>query len=143
MAAPYLGAPVTATTTVWDRVPGQARAVELLQRAAERPAHAYLLVGARGSGVEDAARCFAAAIVAPDGNERAVDLAIRGAHPDVVEIDPAANQIRMEDAQQIIDEAYRSPIEGARKVSVIFGKFFPPSNGVPLSIDIASLGSKR
>ena len=31
-----------------------------LQRAAERPSHAYLLVGPPGSGVEDAARCFAA-----------------------------------------------------------------------------------
>ena len=34
------------------------------RRAAERPVHAYLLVGPRGSGVEDAARCFAAALVA-------------------------------------------------------------------------------
>ena len=80
--------------------------------------HAYLLVGPRGSGVEDAARCFAAAVIAPDGDERAWDLALRGVHPDVVEIDPPANQIRVEDAQQIIDEAYRSPIEGERKVIV-------------------------
>ena len=40
--------------------------------------------------------------------------------PDVVEIDPPANQIRVEDAQTIIDEAYRSPIEGARKVIMVF-----------------------
>ena len=105
---------------VWSRVVGQDRAVALLQRAAERPAHAYLLVGSRGSGVEEAARCFAAAVVAPDGDERAVDLALRGAHPDIVEIDPATNQIRVEDAQQIIDEAYRSPIEGARKVIIVY-----------------------
>jgi DNA polymerase-3 subunit delta' len=108
------------TTALWARVPGQARAVELLQRAAARPAHAYLLVGARGSGVEEAARCFAAAIVGPVDDARAVDLVMRGAHPDVVEIDPPANQIRLEDAQQIIDEAYRSPIEGTRKVIVVF-----------------------
>ena len=105
---------------MWSRVIGQDRAVALLQRAAARPAHAYLLVGSRGSGVEDAARCFAAAVVAPDGDDRAVDLALRGAHPDVVEIDPATNQIRVEDAQQIIDEAYRSPIEGARKVIILY-----------------------
>jgi DNA polymerase-3 subunit delta' len=105
---------------VWSRVIGQDRAVALLQRAAARPAHAYLLVGSRGSGVEEAARCFAAAVVAPDGDERAIDLALRGAHPDIVEIDPATNQIRVEDAQQIIDEAYRSPIEGARKVIILY-----------------------
>ena len=35
-------------------VVGQERAVETLRRAAERPSHAYLLVGPRGSGVEDA-----------------------------------------------------------------------------------------
>ena len=44
----------------WARVPGQDRAVAQLQRAASRPVHAYLLVGPRGSGVEEAARCFAA-----------------------------------------------------------------------------------
>ena len=59
------------------------------------PVHAYLLVGPRGSGVEEAARCFAAAVVAPDGDERAWDLVLRGVHPDVVEIDPPANQIRI------------------------------------------------
>jgi DNA polymerase-3 subunit delta' len=106
--------------SVWERVVGQDRAVELLQRAVEHPTHAYLLVGARGSGVEEAARCFAAALVAPDGDARAIDLALRGAHADIVEIDPPANQIRLLDAQQIIDEAYRSPIEGARKVILVF-----------------------
>jgi DNA polymerase-3 subunit delta' len=106
---------------MWDRVVGQERAVGLLQQAAERPAHAYLLVGPRGSGVEDAARCFAAALVAPDGNERAWSLALRDEHPDVVIIDPNENQIRLEAAQQLIDEAHRSPIEGDRKVIVMLG----------------------
>lgn len=105
---------------MWDQVVGQDRAVALLQRAAERPVHAYLLVGPRGSGIEEAARCFAAAVVAPDGDERSWDLVLRGVHPDVVEIDPPATQIRVEDAQTIVDEAYRSPIEGARKVIMLF-----------------------
>ena len=59
-----------------------------LRRAAERPLHAYLLVGPRGSGVEDAARIFAAALVAGESDTRAVDLALRGMHPDVVEYEP-------------------------------------------------------
>src|SRR4029077_17157223 len=104
----------------WARVVGQDRAVAQLRRAAERPVHAYLLVGPRGSGIEEAARCFAAAVVAPDGNDRSWDLALRGVHPDVVEVDPPATQIRVEDAQLIVEEASRSPIEGERKVILLF-----------------------
>ena len=98
--------------TGWERIEGQDDAVARLQRAAARPTHAYLLVGPPGSGVEVAARCFAAQVIAPD-DERAFDLALRGVHPDVVEVDPAATQIRVEDAQTVLDEAYRSPVEGA------------------------------
>jgi DNA polymerase III subunit delta' len=103
----------------WDRVVGQDRAVALLQRAAERPLHSYLLVGPRGSGTDEAARCFAAAVLAPD-DDRTWDLALRGRHPDVIEIDPADNQIRVEHAQEIIDEAYSSPVEGQRKAIIVF-----------------------
>jgi DNA polymerase-3 subunit delta' len=107
--------------TTWDRLVGQERAVATLQRAAERPVHAYLLVGPRGSGVEDAARCFAAALVAPD-DARAADLAWRGMHPDVVEFEPEGTGFRVNEdvRQRIIPEASRSPIEGARKVVVLF-----------------------
>ncbi len=106
---------------MWERVAGQERAVALLQRAAERPVHSYLLVGPRGSGVEDAARSFGAALVAPTpDDERAWDLARRGRHPDVVEIDPPESMLRVETAQVIVDEAHRSPIEGDRKVIVVF-----------------------
>jgi DNA polymerase-3 subunit delta' len=103
----------------WERVVGQDRAVALLRRAAARPVHAYLLVGPRGSGTEEAARCFAAAVIGPD-DDRVWDLALRGRHPDVVEIDPADNQIRVEHAQEIIDEAYSSPVEGARKAIIVY-----------------------
>ena len=107
-------------TEHWARVPGQERAVTQLQRAATRPVHAYLLVGPRGSGVEEAARCFAAALITTDDDERSWDLVLRGVHPDVVEIDPPATQIRIEDAQAVVDEVSRSPIEGERKVVVLF-----------------------
>jgi DNA polymerase-3 subunit delta' len=107
-------------TEHWARIPGQDRAVAQLQRAATRPVHAYLLVGPRGSGVEEAARCFAAALITTDDDERSWDLVLRGVHPDVVEIDPPATQIRIEDAQAVVDEVSRSPIEGERKVVVVF-----------------------
>src|SRR5262245_5679709 len=115
-----VGAGMTqATADGWSRVVGQERAVEQLRRATERPLHAYLLVGPRGSGTDEAARAFAAAVVAPD-DERALDLITRGRHPDVVEIDPADNQIRVEHAQEVIDAAYSSPIEGDRKAIIVF-----------------------
>ncbi|MFM8303402.1 MAG: ATP-binding protein [Actinomycetota bacterium] len=109
------------TATAWDRVAGQPDAVARLQRAAERPVHAYLVVGARGSGVDEVTRCFAAALVAPD-DERAVDLALRGMHPDIVEFEPEGAGFRVnEDVRhRIIPEASRSPIEGERKVIVLY-----------------------
>jgi DNA polymerase-3 subunit delta' len=105
---------------MWERVVGQERAVSLLQRAAERPVHAYLIVGPRGSGLEDAARCFAAEVIAPDADERTRDLVIRGMHPDVVEFEPEGNQILVAQADAIIREAHRAPIEGERKVVAVF-----------------------
>jgi DNA polymerase-3 subunit delta' len=107
-------------TDHWARIPGQDRAVVQLRRAATRPVHAYLLVGPRGSGVEEAARCFAAALITTDTDERSWDLVLRGVHPDVVEIDPPATQIRIEDAQAVVEEVSRSPIEGERKVVMLF-----------------------
>ncbi|MGI8795796.1 MAG: ATP-binding protein [Acidimicrobiia bacterium] len=106
----------------WDHVTGQDRAVALLQHAAERPVHAYLLVGPRGAGVEEAARCFGAALVASGDDERAWDLARRGRHPDVVEFEPTATTYSVNDdvRDRMIPEAYRSPIEGERKVVVIY-----------------------
>lgn len=97
---------------------GQARAAALLEQAAARPVHSYLLTGPRGSGVEQAARELAAALVAPD-DERAHDLVTRGVHPDVVEFDPPETQIRVEAVRAIIDEAHKSPIEGERKVVLL------------------------
>jgi DNA polymerase-3 subunit delta' len=113
----------------WDRVVGQDAAVARLRAAAARPVHAYLLVGPRGSGVEEAARCFAAALVtgsegdAPDGasDERIWRLVLRGEHPDVVEVDPATTQIVKDDADRLVREAHASPIEGERKVVMLLG----------------------
>lgn len=88
---------------------------------AARPAHAYLLVGPRGSGVEELARDLAAALVAPD-DERALNLVHRGLHPDVVEFEPVARTYSVRDdvRPRILPEAHRSPIEGERKVLVLY-----------------------
>jgi DNA polymerase-3 subunit delta' len=103
-------------------VVGQDRAVETLRRASERPSHAYLLVGPRGSGVEDAAREFAALLIGVRGDERSVRLVQRGMHPDVVEFAPGGPSYRVkEDVRDtILPEAARAPIEGERRVLILF-----------------------
>ena len=77
-------------------VVGQERAVETLRRASERPSHAYLLVGPRGSGVEDAARDFAALLIGVGDDERGLRLVQRGVHPDVVEFAPGGASYRVQ-----------------------------------------------
>lgn len=123
----------------WAAVVGQERAVELLRRAAQRPVHAYLLVGGRGSGAEDAARAFAAALVDADD-----DRAQRRAHPDVVEFEPVANAYSVAEVREgIIPEVHRSPIEGARKVVVVLDaerlQGSPGSGGAPASALLKTL----
>ena len=97
---------------------GQERAVETLRRAGERPSHAYLLVGPRGSGVEAAARDFAALLIGVGDDERGLRLVQRGVHPDVVEFAPGGPSYRVkEDVRDtILPEAARAPIEADASV---------------------------
>lgn len=112
----------TTNAEPWIRLVGQERAVSLMERAAARPVHSYLLVGAKGADLLMAARCFAAALIAPELDGRTVGLVLKGAHPDVVEFEPestviSAAQVRTE----IVPEAWASPTEStsARKVLVV------------------------
>ncbi len=103
-------------------VVGQERALGALRQAAARPGHAYLLVGPRGSGIEDAAREFAAMLIGVADDERGRRLVMRSVHPDVVEFEPGAASYRVKDdvRERILPEAARAPIEGERKVLVLF-----------------------
>ncbi len=103
-------------------VVGQDRALGALRQAAARPGHAYLLVGPRGSGVEDAAREFAAMLIGVADDERGSRLVMRSVHPDVVEFEPGGASYRVKEdvRDRILPEAARAPIEGGRKVLVLF-----------------------
>lgn len=108
--------PQPALDAAWAAIPGQDGAAAFLARAAERPVHAYLLVG--GSGTGAVARAFAAAMVASDS--RSVDRVLRGRHPDVVEVEADGVTYRIEDVRQrVIAEATRAPVEGDRKVIIV------------------------
>lgn len=96
-----------------ERILGQDRALDAIRRAAARPVHAYLLVGPRGSGVEDGARALAAALVEAETDERVA----RGRHPDVVEFRPSATEYSVErDVRAaVLPELHAAPVEGPRK----------------------------
>ncbi|MDQ1511094.1 MAG: polymerase subunit delta [Actinomycetota bacterium] len=100
---------------------GQERAVENLRSASERPSHAYLLVGPRGSGVVDAARDFAALLIGVEHDERGRRLVRRALHPDVVEFEPKGSTYLVDEVRnRILPEAMRAPIEADRRVLILF-----------------------
>src|SRR3954447_20169632 len=106
---------------MWEGVIGQERAVAQLERAVARTGHAYLLAGPSGSGLDEAARELAARLVAdsiaPD--ERTVGLVRRGLHVDVCEFEPEGTFFLVDQADDVISEAVRAPVEGARKVLLL------------------------
>jgi DNA polymerase-3 subunit delta' len=80
------------------RVPGQPDAVAFLERAAERPHHAYLFSGPEGSGKQQAARAFTAALLCPRGGCgecRDCRLALEDRHPNLVLVEPEGRDIRV------------------------------------------------
>lgn len=107
----------------WDRVIGQREAVRRLQAAVEAPVHAYLFVGPSGTGKRRAAAVFAGELLAaadPEGGERHRRLAEKEEHADVHVLDPVGNSLRRdEEAEPLIVQASRSPVEGNRKVLVV------------------------
>jgi DNA polymerase-3 subunit delta' len=113
-------------TEVLRRVPGQEDAVAFLERAAERPHHAYLFAGPEGSGKQLAARAFAAALLCPNGGCgrcRDCRLALEDRHPNLVLLEPEGRDIRVGDgpdddgtARWLVARAYLTPPEPGRKV---------------------------
>jgi DNA polymerase-3 subunit delta' len=116
-------APASPTLDVWSDVVGQDRVVAQLRASVDAPVHAYLFVGPPGSGKRQVAVAFAAALLSAglDGDDaaRAVELARAERHPDLIVVEREGAFIRVEQADAIIQEASRSPIESERKVLVL------------------------
>ena len=87
-------------TSVWDDVVGQPTAVAALRAAVAAPVHAYLFTGPSGSTKHEAARAFAALLLAgvDDPTRRDARLALRGEHPDVHEVERVGPAISAEQA---------------------------------------------
>lgn len=110
-------------TDGFDTIIGQPGAVEVLRGAAQQPTHAYLFLGPRGSGKRAAAAAFAGEVLAhgaePEVAARIRDLARREQHPDIFLHMPQGPVLSVkEDVPVLIREAFRSPIESARKIVV-------------------------
>jgi DNA polymerase III subunit delta' len=113
-------------TEVLRRVPGQEDAVAFLERAAERPHHAYLFAGPEGSGKQLAARAFTAALLCADGGCgrcRDCRLALEDRHPNLLLLEPEGRDIRVGDgpdddgtARWLVARAHLTPPEPGRKV---------------------------
>jgi DNA polymerase-3 subunit delta' len=103
-------------------VVGQAAAVETLRAAARHPVHAYLFLGANGSGVRPAARAFAAALLCPSGGCGACGTcrrALAGTHPDLVVVERTGAALGIDDARRLAQLAQRRPFEAHRQVLVV------------------------
>ncbi|HVW21294.1 MAG TPA: DNA polymerase III subunit gamma/tau [Opitutaceae bacterium] len=111
----------------FDDVVGQDHVVRTLKNAIERKriAHAYLLVGPRGTGKTSTARIFAKALNCTGGpkadfpvNDPAVKAIAEGSHLDVIEIDGASNN-GVEQVRELRDTARYAPAQGQFKIYII------------------------
>src|SRR5437763_15642323 len=84
------------------------------------PSHAYLLHGPTGSGKRDAARAFAAALLADDPRSAAAvsDRIAHSSHPDLTWVTPAgAAEMLVSDLEEpVVSAAARTPFEAALRV---------------------------
>jgi DNA polymerase-3 subunit delta' len=93
---------------------GQEAARAQLTAALAAPAHAYLLTGPAGSGVQPFTRRFAAALVGVE--ERMFDTG----HPDLREVRPEGTQIRMEQVRELWHDVQMRPFSADRRVYVLW-----------------------
>ena len=112
--------------SVLEGIPGQEGAMAFLDRAAERPHHAYLFSGPEGSGKRLASAAFAAALLCPNGgcgDCRDCRLALGDRHPNLVAVEPEGRDIRVGEgvddhgtARWMVARAHRTPPEPNRKL---------------------------
>jgi DNA polymerase-3 subunit delta' len=117
-AAPDLDPPVP---ELFSTVVGQPSAVETLRACARRPVHAYLFRGS-SAGTRVAARCFAAALLCPEGGCGHCEhcrRALAGTHPDLVMVERTGAALSVDDARRLVSLAQRRPLEVERQVLVV------------------------
>jgi DNA polymerase-3 subunit delta' len=122
-ASPATDAALPAALAQATRLQPRAGA-ELAADLASEPSHAYLFRGPRGSGKADAARAFAAELLAAGSAEpeeaRRRALLDPSPHPDLVWLRPPGAQHLIEEVREmVIRAAVMRPMEAERRVFVI------------------------
>ena len=128
--------------TDWPALVGGGSGLRQLEAALAAPVHAYLLVGTVAGDKRAVARAFAGELLAgaalpssaqAESAERHRARARRGAHPDVVLVEPEGRALLAAEATAIITEAARRPLEGAGKV-IICDRFHTATPAVAASL---------
>lgn len=109
---------------VFGRVVGQPRAVAFLERVVrEGASHAYLFAGPQGTGKEQAAYAFAAALLCPErgcGRCEVCRRALTGVHPDLVVVRRKGRFILVDQVrEEVILDALLKPYEAPVRVYVV------------------------
>src|ERR687893_2766615 len=102
---------------------GNRTALHLLEGAlaSGEIAHAYLFYGLPGVGKRTVALQFGAALVS--GGERdAANRALRGLHPDLMEVEPEGQSTNIGQIREVMREAVGRPFEGGRRGFVLRGE---------------------
>ncbi|MBT8200974.1 MAG: hypothetical protein KJO36_10680 [Acidimicrobiia bacterium] len=96
---------------------GHERLVAMLVREAERPAHAYLMVGPASVGKATVALRFADLIINPDQNPVDTRRVLDAIHPDIIVVEAEGRTaLTVEQARGTIARASLAPVESHRKV---------------------------
>ena len=97
----------------FETFPEQPEAKRLLRASlADGPAHAYLFHGPRGVGKRAAALAFAAELIGEP------DRVLRHAHPDVYELEPVGDQIRIGDIARCTATCRRASVRSLCAASI-------------------------
>ena len=100
----------------FETISEQPEAKRLLRAALDDGlAHAYLFHGPPGVGKRALAKAFAAALL---GDAPRVE---RGSHPDLYELEPLGDQIRIDAIRELRRDLHMRPFEADRRVYLIFG----------------------
>ena len=111
----------------FEQIVGHGRPLKILRRALEtdRVAHAYLFTGPDGVGKATTARFFAKALLCLKGADDACGEcgACRkfdhGNHPDIIEIAPDDEQIKIDQIREFQNRLAYAPIEGRWRVGIL------------------------
>ena len=135
---PTAGVPpeiVVALDEAWSHCIGNSSVVQQMRRAAAFPNHAYLLIGPSGVGSRQAARSFAADLLArsakPALADRQVRLALAEQHPALVVFERVGASISADQAREIQRRAQLSPPEGSVQV-LLLTDFHLVSSAAPI-----------